>query len=346
VREKTACARGKVGLVMTAQGSAGQVVDAAVTLGHIREAHARIAARIHRTPVFTSMSLDEIAGAQLFFKCENLQKTGSFKIRGATNAVFSLSDEEAKNGVAAPSSGNHAAAMAQAARWRGVPAYIVMPSNSSPAKKEAVRFYGGQITECEPNIASREAVVAEVVRRTGAHLVHPYNDARVIAGQGTAAVELLEEIPNLDMVITPASGGGLLSGTSIAAKGMRPEIRVIGGEPLNADDAYRSLKSGKIEDAATAETMADGLRATLCPLTFSILRENVDEICRVSEDEIARSMLMLWERMKIVVEASGAVAAAPALFRKISKPGKRIGIILSGGNLDLRNLPFAAIPAR
>jgi len=346
VREKTACARGKVGLVMTAQGSVGQVVDAAVTLGHIREAHARIAARIHRTPVFTSMSLDEIAGAQLFFKCENLQKTGSFKIRGATNAVFSLSDEEAKNGVAAPSSGNHAAAMAQAARWRGVPAYIVMPSNSSPAKKEAVRFYGGQITECEPNIASREAVVAEVVRRTGAHLVHPYNDARVIAGQGTAAVELLEEIPNLDMVITPASGGGLLSGTSIAAKGMRPEIRVIGGEPLNADDAYRSLKSGKIEDAATAETMADGLRATLCPLTFSILRENVDEICRVSEDEIARSMLMLWERMKIVVEASGAVAAAPALFRKISKPGKRIGIILSGGNLDLRNLPFAAIPAR
>jgi threonine dehydratase len=236
--------------------------------------------------------------------------------------------------------------MAQAARWRGVPAYIVMPSNSSPAKKEAVRFYGGQITECEPNIASREAVAAEVVRRTGAHLVHPYNDARVIAGQGTAAVELLEEIPDLDMVITPASGGGLLSGTSIAAKGMRPEIRVIGGEPLNADDAYRSLKSGKIEDAATAETMADGLRATLCPLTFSILRENVDEICRVSEDEIARSMLMLWERMKIVVEPSGAVAAAPALFRKISKPGKRIGIILSGGNLDLRNLPFAAIPPR
>src|ERR1700678_4019361 len=317
-----------------------------LSLDAIRAAHRLIAPRIHRTPVITCASLDHIAQAQLFFKCENLQKTGSFKIRGATNAVFSLSDEEAKNGVAAPSSGNHAAAMAQAARWRGIPAYIVMPSNSSPAKKEAVRFYGGQITECEPNIASREAVVAEVVRRTGAHLVHPYNDARVIAGQGTAAVELLEEIPNLDMVITPASGGGLLSGTSIAAKGMRPEIRVIGGEPLNADDAYRSLKSGKIEDAATAETMADGLRATLCPLTFSILRENVDEICRVSEDEIARSMLMLWERMKIVVEASGAVAAAPALFRKISKPGKRIGIILSGGNLDLRNLPFAAIPAR
>src|SRR5277367_6233101 len=282
-----------------------------LNLDAIRAAHRLIAPRIHRTPVLTCASLDHIAGAQLFFKCENLQKTGSFKIRGATNAVFSLTDEQARHGVAAPSSGNHAAALAQAARWRGIPAYIVMPSNSSAVKKDAVRHYGGQITECEPNIASREATAEEVIRRTGAHLVHPYNDARVIAGQGTAAVELLEEIPDLDMVITPASGGGLLSGTSVAAKGMRRDIRVIGGEPLNADDAYRSLKSRKIEDAAAGETMADGLRATLCPLTFSILRENVDEICRVSEDEIARSMLMLWERMKNVVEPSGAVAAAP-----------------------------------
>jgi threonine dehydratase len=336
----------QVTTTMTAHGGVGQLVESQVTLGQIRAAHARIAARIHRTPVLTSASLDEIAGSQLFFKCENMQKTGSFKIRGATNAVFSLTDETAKNGVAAPSSGNHAAALAQAARWRGIPAYIVMPSNSSPTKKEAVRYYGGQITECEPNIASREAVSAEVIRRTGAHLVHPYNDARVIAGQGTAAIELLEEIPDLDMVITPASGGGLLSGTAIAAKGLRKDIRVIGGEPLNADDAYRSLKSGKIEAAATEETMADGLRATLCPLTFSILREHVDEICRVSEDEIVRSMLMLWERMKIVVEPSGAVAAAPALCRKITVPGKKIGIILSGGNLDLRNLPFAAMLAR
>jgi threonine dehydratase len=331
---------------MTAHRSATQLVESQITLGQIRAAHARIAARIHRTPVLTSASLDDIAGARLFFKCENLQKTGSFKIRGATNAVFSLTDEEAKHGVAAPSSGNHAAALAQAARWRRIPAYIVMPSNSSPVKKEAVRYYGGQITECEPNVAAREAAAAEVVRRTGAHLVHPYNDARVIAGQATAAIELLEEIPDLDMVITPASGGGLLSGTSIAAKGLRRDIRVVGGEPLNADDAYRSLKSGKIEPAAGDETIADGLRATLCPLTFSILRENVDEICRVSEDEIVRSMLMLWERLKIVVEPSGAVAAAPALWRKIAAPGKKIGIILSGGNLDLRNLPFAAMPAR
>jgi threonine dehydratase len=316
-------------------------VATTVTLRDIRAAHARIAAQIHRTPVMTSRALDEIAGSSLFFKCENLQKTGSFKIRGATNAVFSLTDEEAKNGIVAPSSGNHAAAVAQAARWRGVPAYIVMPSNSSETKKEAVRFYGGEITECEPNVASREAAAAKVMARTGAHLVHPYNDARVIAGQGTAAIELIEEVPDLDFVMTPASGGGLLSGTSIAAHGLNSRIRVVGGEPLNADDAWRSLQSGKIEDAAGTETMADGLRATLCPLTFSILREHVEEICRVSEDEIVESMRMIWERMKIVVEASGAVAAGPALFRKVAGwQGKKIGIILSGGNIDLRKLPF------
>jgi threonine dehydratase len=312
-----------------------------VTLRDIRAAHARIAARIHRTPVLTSQALNEISGGSLFFKCENLQKTGSFKIRGATNAVFSLTEEEAKNGIVAPSSGNHAAAVAQAARWRGIPAYIVMPANSSETKKQAVRFYGGEITECEPNVAAREAAAAKVMARTGAHLVHPYNDARVIAGQGTAAIELIEEVPDLEVVITPASGGGLLSGTSIAAHGLNPAIRVVGGEPLNADDAYRSLQSGKIEEAATGETMADGLRATLCPLTFSILREHVEEICRVSEEEIVESMRMIWERMKIVVEASGAVAAGPALFRKVQGAGgKKIGIILSGGNIDLRKLPF------
>jgi threonine dehydratase len=307
-----------------------------LNLDVIRAAHRLIAPRIHRTPVITCASLDHIAQAQLFFKCENLQKTGSFKIRGATNAVFSLTEEQAKFGVAAPSSGNHAAALSQAARWRGIPAYIVMPRNSSPAKKSAVEAYGGQITESEPNVASREALVAEVIRRTGAHLVHPYNDVRVVAGQGTAALELLEEIPDLDVVITPASGGGLLSGTAIAAKSLRPAIRVIGGEPRNADDAYRSLVSGK-----TTETMADGLRATLCPLTFSILREKADEISLVTEEEIVQAMLLLWERTKLVVEPSGAVAAAPALFRKIGAAGKKIGIVLSGGNLDLRKLPFA-----
>jgi threonine dehydratase len=331
---------------MTVHSGLQQATGSGITLADIRAAHVRIKPRIHRTPVLTSASLNEIAGAQLFFKCENLQKTGSFKIRGATNAVFSLTDEEARYGVAAPSSGNHAAALSQAARWRGIPAYIVMPSNSSAVKMDAVRSYGGQITECEPNVGARETASAELIRRTGAHLVHPYNDKRVIAGQGTAAIELLEEIPDLDVIMTPASGGGLLSGTAIAAKGLRQNIRVVGGEPLNADDAYRSLKSGKIEGAASEETIADGLRATLCPLTFSILREHVDEISRVSEEEIVKAMLLLWERMKIVVEPSGAVAAAPALCGKISASGKKIGIILSGGNVDLRNLPFSTGASR
>jgi threonine dehydratase len=306
----------------------------------IREAHRRIAPRIHRTPVLTSSSLNEIAGAQIYFKCENLQKTGSFKIRGATNAVFSLSDEEAKHGVVAPSSGNHAAALSLAARWRGIPAWLIMPSNSSAVKKRAVEAFGGKITECEPNIASREATSAEVMKRTGAHLVHPYNDARVIAGQGTAAVELLEQVPGLDMIVTPVSGGGLLSGIAIATKSLRPDIRVIGGEPRNADDAARSLASGKIEPASKTETIADGLRATLCPLTFSILRERVDEISLVSEEEIVSTMLLLGERMKIVVEPSGAVAAALVLLRRIKAEGKKVGVILSGGNLDLRSLPW------
>lgn len=315
-------------------------VAAQPDLDAIREAHRRIARRIHRTPVVTSSSLNEIAGAQLFFKCENLQRTGSFKIRGATNAVFSLSEEEAKHGVAAPSSGNHAAALALAARSRGIPAWLIMPSNSSEVKKRAVEAYGGKITYSEPNVASREAVAAEVLKRTGAHLVHPYNDPRVIAGQGTAAVELLEEVPDLDIIITPLSGGGLLSGTAIAAKSLKPEIRVIGGEPKNADDAYRSLASGKIEPAAKTETIADGLRATLCPLTFSILRERLDEVSLVTEEEIVATMQLLWERAKLVVEPSGAVAAAPVLSRKIGADGKKVGVILSGGNVDLRRLPW------
>jgi threonine dehydratase len=306
----------------------------------ILAAHARIAPRIHRTPVVTSASLDEIAGARLYFKCENLQKTGSFKIRGATNAVFSLTDDEARHGVVAPSSGNHAAALAQAARWRGIPAFIVMPSNSSAAKMRAVESYGGKITLCEPNMASREGTCAEVMKKTGAHLVHPYNDARVIAGQGTAALELIEDVGELDLVIAPVSGGGLLSGSAIAAKSMRPGIRVVGGEPRNADDAYRSLAAKKIEPAAPFETMADGLRATLCPLTFSILQSFVDEISVVTEEELTAAMLLLWERTKLIVEPSGAVAAAPALNRRIRGEERKIGIILSGGNLDLHKLPF------
>jgi threonine dehydratase len=311
-----------------------------VTIETIREAHTRIRPWIHRTPIFTSASLDEIAGARIFFKCENLQKTGSFKIRGATNAVLSLSDHEAKNGVAAPSSGNHAAAVSLAARQRGIPAYIVMPHNSSPAKIRAVEAYGGQITFSEPNIPSRESVTAGVVAKTGAHLIHPYNDPRVMAGQGTAALELLEDVPDLDIVISPVSGGGLLSGTAIASKALSPRVRVFGAEPLNADDASRSLASGKIEPAATTQTIADGLRATLCPLTFQVISANVDGISLVSEEEIVSAMLLLWERAKIVVEPSGAVAAAPVLTRKLNAQGLKIGVILSGGNLDLRNLPF------
>jgi threonine dehydratase len=314
--------------------------SAELNLEAILDAHRRIAPRIHRTPVITSASLDAVSGARLFFKCENLQKTGSFKIRGATNAVFSLTDEEAKQGVAAPSSGNHAAALSLAARWRGIPAYIVMPSNSSPAKKRAVEAYGGQITECEPNVLSREATVAAVIERTRARLVHPYNDPRVIAGQGTAALELMEEVPDLDFILAPVSGGGLLSGTAIAAKSLRPQVRVVGGEPRNADDANRSLASGKIEPASARETMADGLRATLCPLTFSVLRERVDEISLVDEDEIVGTMRLIWERTKLVVEPSGAVAAAPVLNKRIDVRGKKVGIILSGGNLDLSSLPF------
>ena len=247
------------------------------------------------------------------------------------------------NGVVAPSSGNHAAALALAARWRGIPAYIVMPSNSSAVKKRAVQAYGGKITECEPNIASRESVTAEVMNRTGAHLVHPYNDARVIAGQGTAALELLEEVPDLDIVIAPVSGGGLLSGTAIAAKGMRPEIRVIGGEPRNADDAYRSLASGKIEPQSASETMADGLRATLVPAdVFDPARARSRKFRWSPKKKSSRRCCCCGSAMKIVVEPSGAVAAAPALFRKIGAAGKKIGIILSGGNLDLHKLPFVA----
>ncbi len=327
---------------MTSKPSTIQSETPAVTIDTIREAHSRIRPHIHRTPVLTSASLNEIAGAQLFFKCENLQRTGSFKIRGATNAVLSVTDQQAANGVAAPSSGNHAAAVSLAARERGIPAFIVMPHNSSPAKIRAVEAYGGQITFSEPNIPSREAVTAEVMARTGAHLIHPYNDPRVMSGQGTAALELLEEVPDLDVVIAPVSGGGLLSGSAIAAKSANPQVHVIGAEPRNADDASRSFASGKIEPAASTHTIADGLRATLCPLTFQAIRTYVDAIELVSEEEIIATMLLLWERAKIVVEPSGAVSAAPALTGRFKGRGMKIGMILSGGNLDLKNLPFGS----
>ena len=325
---------------MTTAQTERSAATAAPNLEAIRSAHARIQPHIHRTPVFTSESIDHRTGAHLFFKCENLQKTGSFKFRGATNAVLSLTDEEAKRGVVTVSSGNHAAAISLAARRRGIPAWIVMPGNAPRAKRQAVESYGGRVTECEYSVASRDAACKTLQEQTGAVLIHPYNNQHVIAGQGTATIELLEDVPDLDVIITPVSGGGLLSGTSIAAKSMRPQIRVIGAEPKNADDAYRSFASGKIEPAAKTETIADGLRATLCPLTFSILRQHVDEIALVTEEEILAAMRTLWERLKLIVEPSGAVSAAIAIHKKFPVEGKRIGVILSGGNLDLDQIPF------
>ncbi len=308
----------------------------------IRAAHRRIAPHIHRTPVMTSASLDALAGAQLYFKCENLQTTGSFKMRGATNAILSLSDTQAARGAVTHSSGNHAAAVARAARERGIRAWIVMPSNAPAVKRQAVEAYGGKITFCEPNLAAREAAAAKIQRETGAMLIHPYDDDRIIAGQATAALEFLEEVPDLDFILAPVSGGGLLSGTAIAAKSLRPAIRVVGCEPKNADDAYRSLATGKLQTTAHPDTIADGLRASLAERTFAILLRTVDQIALVSEEEIVAAMRLIWERTKLVVEPSAAVAAAPALApgKVPGARGKKIGVILSGGNLDLASLPF------
>src|ERR1700682_3621623 len=282
----------------------------------IQEAHARIAPRIHRTPVLTSASLDALTGARLFFKCENLQKTGSFKIRGATHAIFSLSEEEASRGIVTQSSGNHGAAVACAAGWRGVPGWIVMPKNAPPVKCRAVEAYGGKITFFEARVSSRNEVSARVQAETGAVMIHPYDNDAIIAGQATAAKELLEEIPDLDAVFAPVSGGGLLSGTCLGAKGVRPGVRVFGCEPERADDAYRSLTSGRLQSLESSDTIADGLRASLSPRTFAILRENLEGILLASEAEIIVAMRMVWERMKIIIEPSSAVAIEPLL-----KPG-------------------------
>ena len=315
-------------------------MSAGPSLDEIRVAARRIAPFIHRTPVLTCSAIDAMAGARLYFKCENFQKTGSFKIRGATNAVLQLSPAEAARGVVTQSSGNHAAAVARAAAARGAAAHIVMPKNAPAVKCRAVEGYGGVITFCEPTVESRDAAMKRLLEETGGVLVHPYNDRRVIAGQGTAALELIEDVPELDVLLVPVSGGGLLSGNAIAATSLRPALRVIGCEPANADDAYRSLKSGHIEKNTTADTIADGLRAQLCELTFGILRERVDEIVRVSEQEIVDATRLVWERMKIVIEPSAAVAVAPAVARTIRADAKRVGVLLSGGNVELSALPF------
>jgi threonine dehydratase len=312
-------------------------------LGAIQRAQARVEPHIHRTPVLTCKALDSLSGSLLYFKCENFQKTGSFKVRGAVNAVLSLAEEEARRGVVTHSSGNHAAALAYAAGLRGIPAWIVMPSNSPQAKLRAVEGYGGRVTLCEPTLEARESTSQALIEQTGATMIHPYNDLQVIAGQGTAAIELIEEQPELDAIIAPVSGGGLLSGTGIAAKSVKPGIRVTGAEPRNADDAFRSLAAKRIEPAAKAATIADGLRATLCPLTFQVLQERVDEIVLVEESAIVSAMRSVWERMKIVIEPSAAVPAAVALGLGTARVarGLRVGVILSGGNLDLDDLPFA-----
>jgi threonine dehydratase len=308
------------------------------SLQDVRTAAEAIAGVAHRTPVITCTSLDRLAGAQLFFKAENLQKGGAFKFRGATFAVKSLSDTEAARGVATHSSGNHAQALALAAKTRGIPAYIVMPRDSMAAKRAAVESYGGQITECEPTLTAREETLASVVRTCGAEIIHPYDDARIIAGQGTAALELLEEVPDLDAIVAPVGGGGLLAGTAIAGRGLRPSIRIVGAEPTLADDAHRSLETGVRQPPRPPQTVADGLRTALGELNFAILRETVDEIALVGETGILEAMRLLWERAKLVVEPSGAVPLA-ALLSHAPPARQRIGVILSGGNVDLCRNP-------
>jgi len=316
----------------------------------ICHAHARIASRIHRTPILTSSSLDALAGARFFFKCENLQKTGSFKIRGAANAILSLSDQQAARGIVTQSSGNHGAAVASAAAWRGVPAYIVMPENAPKVKIQAIETYGGKITFCEPKVSSRKETCDRVQAETGAHLVHPYDDDRIIAGQATAAKEFLEEMPDLDAIFAPVSGGGLLSGTCLGAKGIRRDIRIIGCEPARADDAYRSLTTGTLQSQDSSDTIADGLRASLSPRTFAILRQHVQRILLVTEEEIIATARLVWERMKIIVEPSSSVALAPLLkpgvVKSLNLPPRpdgrplKLGVIFSGGNVDLNALPW------
>ena len=309
-------------------------MDQRPTINNIQQAHLRIRPYIHRTPVLTCNALDEMVGARLFFKCENFQKVGAFKFRGACNAIFSLPSEEASRGVVTHSSGNHAAALALAARKRGISARIVMPSNAPPVKIDAVKNYGGIITFCEPTLASREGTAAQVIEETGATMIHPYNDYRIIAGQGTAALELIEDVNDLDYILAPVGGGGLMSGTAIAAKSLNPGIKVIGCEPKNADDAYRSVQAGKIIPSENPDTIADGLKTSLGEKTFPIIQEFVDVIVLVTEQQIITAMRHIFERMKIIIEPSSAVPFGALISNKLNVSGKKVGIIISGGNVD------------
>jgi len=310
------------------------------TLSDIKSAHKRIKPFIHQTPVLTSQQLNKIFDCNLYFKCENFQRVGAFKFRGATNAVLQLADDEKKRGVVTHSSGNHAAALALAATMNGVKPYIVMPENAPVVKKNAVAGYGAEITFCKPTLQAREETTRLIMEKSGAILVHPYDNFNVICGQGTAALELLEEIGNLDIVVAPVGGGGLLSGTSTTVKGISDKIKVIGAEPLNANDAWKSFTTGVLTPSVNPSTIADGLLTSLSELTFSVVRKNVDQIFTVMEETIIECMLLVWERMKIIIEPSSATVLAvvrenPDFFR-----GKKTGLIISGGNVDFRKLPF------
>jgi threonine dehydratase len=303
-------------------------------------AHERIAPHIHRTPILTSGYLNDLTGAELFFKCENFQKAGAFKVRGASNAVFGLSDDVAAKGVATHSSGNHALSLSYAAGRRGIPCHVVMPRTASQAKKDAVRGYGGIITECEPSTTSREEVFARIHAETGANFVHPYNDPRVIAGQGTCSRELMEQTDGLDAVIAPIGGGGMISGTCLTLSHMAPDVAIYAAEPEQADDAYRSFKAGHIIADDAPVTIADGLKVPLKENTWHFVSNHVTDIFTASEEEIIAAMKLTWQRMKIIIEASCAVPLATIIKNPDTFRGKRVGVIITGGNVDLDTLPW------
>ncbi|NKJ35682.1 beta-hydroxyaspartate dehydratase BhcB [Rhizobium sp. SG570] len=310
------------------------------TLADMTAAEERIRPYIHRTPVLTSSFINSLAGAELFFKCENFQKAGAFKARGASNAVFGLSDEQAARGVATHSSGNHGTCLSYAAGRRGIPCTVVMPRTAPQAKKDAVRGYGGKVVECEPSTSSREAVFAEVVAETGAEFVHPYNDPRVIAGQATCSKELIEQVDGLDVVIAPIGGGGMVSGTCLTLSNLASRIKIYAAEPEQADDAYRSFKAGHIIADDAPNTVADGLKVPLKELTWHFVRNHVTDILTASEEDIVDAMKLIWKRMKIVMEPSSAVPLATILKNTHVFAGKRVGIIITGGNVDLDKLPW------
>jgi len=313
----------------------------ACTLAEIEEARERIGAHVHQTPVITCQALDQMAGRQLFFKCENLQKVGAFKFRGATNAVLTLTDEQAANGVVTHSSGNHAQAVALAAKGRGIDAHIVMPSSAPAIKRAAVEGYGARVISCQPTLAARESTADEVIAQTGASFIHPYNDSRVIAGQGTTALEFLEQAPGLDAIITPVGGGGLVSGVSIVCRALAPQIKVLAAEPAGADDAARSMEAGRLIPQEAPSTVADGLLTSLGDLTWPIIRDHVERIVRVDDAAIIAAMELFWQRAKLVIEPSAATALAPLLDDSLAGlDADRVGVILSGGNVDLEKLPW------